>query len=120
MNGLSNEPEISNRIQNIILALRARIETVTVLLSGKDTLGRQVVDLEDVRKMFSKLYEAGIVIEKCLDNGEAVSHQFLTSKSPYSVCYFLACLGLWSMKLQNQTRTRKAIETIILGVRLTF
>ena len=78
--GLSNESEICNKIQEILLALHTRIGNLSVFISGKDHLGTQVVDLEDVRKMFSRLYEAGIVVEEQLYFNEvgAVSSCLLT------------------------------------------
>ena len=83
--GLINESEICNKIQNMLLALHARIENLSISISGKADSGTQQVDLEDVRKLFSRLYEAGIVIEKWLDpyGDEAVSDYLLTSKLPY-------------------------------------
>ena len=85
LDGLSNESEICNKIQEILLALHAKIENLSIFISGKDHVGRHRVDLEDVRKLFSRLYEAGIVIEKWLGayGDEAVSDYLLTSKLPY-------------------------------------
>ena len=82
--GLSNESEICNKIQDILLALHTRIETLSVFLS-EDCFDGQDVDLEDVRKMFSRLYEAGIVVEKWLNyNGdETVSGHLLPLKLPH-------------------------------------
>ena len=83
--GLSNEAEICNKIQEILLALHAKIENLSIFISGKDDSGTQQVDLEDVRKLFPRLYEAGIVVEKWLaySGDEAVSGYLLTSKLPY-------------------------------------
>ena len=64
LHGLVNELEICNKIQNMLLALHARIETLSVFLSTACFYGQRNVDLEDVRKLFSRLYEAGIVVEK--------------------------------------------------------
>ena len=85
LEGLFNESEICNKIQEILLALHTRIENLSIFVSGKDHFGKQVVDLEDVRKLFSRLYEAGIVVEKWLyrDGDETVSGYLLTSKLPY-------------------------------------
>ena len=80
--GLSNESDISNKIQDVLLALHTRIETLSIFLSTKCFPG-QKVDLEDVRKLFSRLYEAGVVVEKLLDGDEEVSSYLLTSKLPY-------------------------------------
>ena len=83
--GLINELEICNKIQDVLLPLRTRIETLSIFLSTECFRGHQNVDLEDVRKLFLRLYEAGIVVEKWLeyDGDEAVSGHHLTSKLPY-------------------------------------
>ena len=83
--GLSNESEICNEIQEILLALHAKIENLSIFISGKKYDGTQQVDLEDVRKLFPRLYEAGIVVEKWLDyfGDETVSDDLLTSKLLY-------------------------------------
>ena len=83
--GLSNESEICHRIEDILLSLHTRIETLSIFLSGRSFFTGQKVDLEDVRKLFSRLYEEGIVVEKWLywDGDEAVSGYPLTRKLPY-------------------------------------
>ena len=83
--GLFNESEICNKIQDILLALHTRIETLSIFLSTECFQGQQNVDLEDVRKLFSRLYEAGIMVEKWLypDGDETVSDYLLTSKLLY-------------------------------------
>ena len=83
--GLSNDSEICNKIQEILLALHAKIENLSIFVSGKDHIGTQQVDLKDVRKLLSRLYEAGTVIEKWLGSyGDgAVSSHLLTSKLAY-------------------------------------
>ena len=80
--GLSNQSEICNKIQDILLGLHTRIETLSVFLSAEYSFG-QDVDPKDVRKLFSRLYEAGIVIEKWLDGDgdEAVSGRLPTLKA---------------------------------------
>ena len=80
LEGLYNEPEICNKIQNVLLALHTRIETLSIFLSTECFRGHQNVDLEDVRKLFLRLYEAGIVVEKWLhwDGDETVSGYLLT------------------------------------------
>ena len=82
--GLSDESEICNKIQDMLLALHTRIGTLSVFLS-RDCFYEQDVGSKDVRKLFSRLYETGIVVEKRLDwyRYEAVSGRFLTSKLPY-------------------------------------
>ena len=81
--GLSNESETCNKIQEILLTLHTRIENLSIFISGKEYDGTQEVDLEDVRKLFSRLYEAGIVVEKWLNRDEEVSGYLLTPKLPY-------------------------------------
>ena len=71
--GLFNESEICNKIQDIVLTLHTRIETLSIFLSRGCFRGQEHVDLEDVRKLFSRVYEAGIVVEKSLEDDEAVS-----------------------------------------------
>ena len=84
LEGLSDESETCNKIQDMLLALHTRIETLSIFLSTKCFPG-QKVDPEDVRKLFPRLYEAGIVVEKWLDyfGDETVSDDLLTSKLPY-------------------------------------
>ena len=83
--GLSNESQICDKIQELLLALHARVENLSIFISGKDYIGRHTVDLEDVQKLFSRLYEVGIVFEKWLywNGDEAVSGYLLTPKLPY-------------------------------------
>ena len=83
--GLSNGSETCNKIEDMLLALRTRIETLSIFLSRSSFFAGQKVDLEDVRKLFSRLYEAGIVVEKWFeyDGSEAVSDDLLTSKLSY-------------------------------------
>ena len=69
-------------MEDMLLALHTRIETLSVFLS-RDCFYRQDVDLEDVRKLFSRLYEAGIIIEKQVNGPEEVSGYHLTSNLPY-------------------------------------
>ena len=84
LDGLSNKSEICQKIEDTLLALHTRIETLSVFLS-RDCFYEQDVGSKDVRKLFSRLYETGIVVEKRLDwyRYEAVSGRFLTSKLPY-------------------------------------
>ena len=70
--GLSNESETCDKIQEILLALHARIENLSIFLSGRKYDGTEGVDLKDVRKLFSRLYETGIVIEQELSWDEEV------------------------------------------------
>ena len=85
LDGLVNEPAICNKIQNMLLDLHTKTGTLSIFLSTKSFPRQQNVYLEDVQKLFSRLYEAGIVVEKWLDpdGDEAVSDYLLTSKLPY-------------------------------------
>ena len=82
---LFNESEICNKIQDMLLALHTRIGTLSISLPTEPLYKASKVDLKDVRKQFSRLYEAGLVVEKSLlwDGDEAVSDYLLTSKLPY-------------------------------------
>ena len=70
LEGLFNEPEICNKIQEILLALHARTETLSIFLSPKSFPKQPNVDLEEVRNLFSRLYEVGIVVENWLEDNE--------------------------------------------------
>ena len=80
--GLINELEICNKIQDVLLPLRTRIETLSIFISGQDGWGQQILHVEDLRKLFSRSYEAGIVVEKRLDlhGDEVVSARLLIPK----------------------------------------
>ena len=69
--GFSKEAEICNRIQDILLVLYKRIETLSVHL----TRGTRE------RCLFSKLYEEGIVVEEDLwpDKDKQVDHCIINS-----------------------------------------
>ena len=101
---LVNESEICNKIEDMLLAFHTRIETLSVFLSGSCFYG-QDLDMEDVRKLFSRLYEAGIVIEKWLDpyGDGAVSSYFLTSNLPILTMFMLSVplLSVGSFALQS-------------------
>ena len=81
---LFNESEICNKIQDMLLALHTRIETLSIFLSTRSFYQASKIDRKDVRKLFSRLYEAGIVVEKWLgwDGSEAVSSYLLISNLP--------------------------------------
>ena len=62
--GLFNESEICNKIQDTLLALHTRIETLSIFLC-RDSFPRQAnLNLKDMRELLSRLYKAGIVVEK--------------------------------------------------------
>ena len=102
--GLSNESEICHRIEDILLSLHTRIETLSMFISTKCFSG-QKVDLEDVRKLFSRLYEVGIVVEKWLgwNGNEVVSGYFLTSNLPILTMLMLSVslLSVGSFAVQS-------------------
>ena len=81
--GLSNKSEICNKIQETLLRLHAKTVNLSVYLTHKNPWGYESMKIDDMRKLFSRLYDAGIVIEKRLNDNELVSHRFLTSKLPY-------------------------------------
>ena len=85
LDGLFNRSEICNKIEDTLLALHARLENLSIFLSTSSFHRKSKVDLEDVRKQFSRLYEAGIVVGKLLlyFEDEAVSGYLLTSTLPY-------------------------------------
>ena len=83
LHGLINESELCDKIQDALLALYGRIETLSIFLSGDHGDFRGKIDLEDLRKLFSRLYEVGIVVEKLLDKDEAVGDYLLTSNLSY-------------------------------------
>ena len=81
--GLCDEPEICNKMQETLLRLHARAVNLYVYLTHENQWGYEFMKIDDMRKLFSRLYDAGIVIEKRLNDNELVSHRFLTSKLPY-------------------------------------
>ena len=81
--GLSDEPDICNKMQETLLRLHARAVNLYVYLTHENQWGYEFMKIDDMRKLFSRLYDAGIVIEKRLNDNELVSHRFLTSKLPY-------------------------------------
>ena len=69
----SNEAEICNKIQDSLLGLNARIETLSVYLPNTNMFRIEVMKMDDVRKLFPKLYAMGIVTEKHLNEDGSVS-----------------------------------------------
>ena len=76
VHGLSDEPEVCNKIQDTLLALCAEVETFSVYLSEEHWDEGILVNKEDIRKLFSKLYEKGVIVEKFLYSDESVSRYF--------------------------------------------
>ena len=70
VDGLSEEPEICNRIQNTLFDVAARVETCSIYLSREDRRGNQIVGRKDMQKLFPRLYALGIVVEKNLWHDE--------------------------------------------------
>ena len=87
--GSSNEVAICNKIQDTLLALYERIETFSVYL----TPGTKE------KRLFSKLYEVGIVIEEDIywDRDKQVVYCILSSYLSYPPLSFLASPILPSM-----------------------
>ena len=72
----SMEVEICDKIQDTLLALRARLGAFSLYLSEEHWDEGILVNKEDIRKLFSKLYEKGVVAEKFLYSDESVSRYF--------------------------------------------
>ena len=113
--GLTTESEMCNKIQDILLALHTRIETLSILLSSCFR-GQQRLDTEDVRKLFSRLYEVGIVVEEWLYHGgdEAVSGYLLTSKLPILTMFMLSMPLLLVGSFALQSPSLLCIPTIFM------
>ena len=81
--GLINELEMCNKIQDTLLALHTRIETLSIFLSTRSFYEESKIDRKDVRKLFSGLFKAGIVVKRWLayDGDEAVSGRLPTLKA---------------------------------------
>ena len=77
------DEEMCKKMQDTILALNARTETLSVYLSRKDRDGDEIYGRDHWRERFPALYETGIVTEKHLSDEEAVCRYFLTSKLLY-------------------------------------
>ena len=77
--------QICNKIQDTLLALNARIETLSVQLfrSYSDASTTKKKRKKDFRKLFPKLYEKGVVVERHRKGDKLVCSYFLTSKLPY-------------------------------------
>ena len=77
----SEKVEICNKIQDTLLALYERIETFSVYLPGTQD-----------KKLFSKLYETGVVVEESIlgDEDKEVADCILASYLSYSSLSFLA------------------------------
>ena len=83
--GLPNEPKIWNKIQETLLALCARIGTLSIYIQERH-LQEQVVDPEGSRRLFSRLYETGIVVEQALSPAEEVRLLSLNLKAAHAKC----------------------------------
>ena len=77
----SEKAEICNKIQDTLLALNARIGSLSVYLLNTDAR-KSAIETGGTRKLFSNLYEKGIVIEKRLGWDESVCCYCLASKLP--------------------------------------
>ena len=81
--GFSDELEICNMIQDTLLALSTKMESFSVYLSRENEKGGGPLGTGDTRKTFSRLYKAGVVVEKVLTYSEQVSHFIFHSDLPY-------------------------------------
>ena len=80
---------ICDRIQDTLLALNARIETFSVYLSSGNWEEEEAVRKENMRRLFSRLYEAGVEVvqeDDLMCDDDKVCHYILT--------YFLYSLYL--------------------------
>ena len=92
--GFSEELDACSKIQDILLALHARMERFSLYLSEVHQGELKAGKKEGIKKLFSRLCEAGVVIEKDLSEIESVSYYFLIFKLvPCLVYTCLACLG---------------------------
>ena len=79
----SEEAEICDKIQDSLLALNERLETLSVYLSNSDRFWKGAMEIRDLRTLFPILYKKGIVFSGYLSDDESVCYYFLTSKLPY-------------------------------------
>ena len=105
--GFTPEAGVCNKIQDTIVALNARIETLSVYLFNTDRFGGEVMEMDDVRKLFSTLYEKDIVIEKRLNKNELVCCNFLTFKLPLLSAFVFSML--WPLVDNLPFRSRSSL-----------
>ena len=74
--GLPKEWEVCSSIQDMLLALSARVESFHFYLSERHWDDEVSVNRESIRELFSKLYEKEVVIEELLYDSQSVSHHF--------------------------------------------
>ena len=86
VHGLSNNPEMCNKIQDTLLLLCGRLGGAFSLYLSEEHWDEGIlVKKEEMRELFSKLYEKGVVTEKFLYSDESVSLYF----RPHS--YYTKC-----------------------------
>ena len=88
--GLYADLRVCNKIQDILLNLHTRTETLSVFLSRVSFPGQPNIRPEDVRKLFPRLYKAGIVVESSLYLDEQVSGCLTISRLPILTVFMLS------------------------------
>ena len=78
--GLPTEWEACSSIQNMLLALSIRVENFCICLSEEHWNERASMEKERMQKLFSRLYEVGVVVEEFLDAEKSVSGYSQTSR----------------------------------------
>ena len=81
--GLPKEWEVCSSIQNTLLALSERVENFCICLSEIHWDERVSMKKGRMQKLFSRLYEVGMVVENFLDDEESVSRYSQTSSLLY-------------------------------------
>ena len=64
--GFPEKVESCERIENTLLALGGRTERFSIYLCGNELNKGEPMKLEDVRRSFRRVFEAGIVVEECM------------------------------------------------------
>ena len=64
LQGFPDESEPCKNIEDTLLALNKRTDIMTIYLCGHEVNPDEAMKAQDVRKLFSRLHETGIVVEK--------------------------------------------------------
>ena len=73
LESLPEEIESCGKIEETVLDLNGRMEDLTVYLCGNEVNPNEVMSAKEVQTRFSKLYEAGIVVDKVVWDSQVVS-----------------------------------------------
>ena len=73
VHNFSMEADICNKIQDSLIALNSRIETLSVYLSDRNRFWTGMTRVGGILTLFSRLDQMGIVVEKYLNDDESVS-----------------------------------------------